>query len=94
MYFSEKIKLGISCVCVVCVEVLWPSQPIWECGQFYLTTLSWGRLSSLCFLIELGFNDTPTIVGNFVSSPREREKRDRRDSREDEREEQERKENE
>ena len=34
----------------------------------------------------LGFNDTSTLVGHFVSSPREREKRDRRDSREDERE--------
>ena len=39
------------------------------------------------FLIELGFNDTSTLVGHFVSSPREREKRDRRDSRRDEREE-------
>ena len=34
----------------------------------------------------MGFNDTSTIVGPFVSSPREREKRDRRDSRGDERE--------
>ena len=33
----------------------------------------------------LGFNDTPTHVGHFVSSPREREKRDRRDSGGDER---------
>ena len=29
-----------------------------------------------CFLIELGFNDMATLVGNFVSSPRESEKRD------------------
>ena len=36
---------------------------------------------------ELGFHDTSTLVGHFVSSPREREKRDRRDSRRDEREE-------
>ena len=35
----------------------------------------------------LGFNDMSTLVGHFVSSPREREKRDRRDSRRDEREE-------
>ena len=27
-------------------------------------------------LIEMGFNDTSTLVGHFVSSPREREKRD------------------
>ena len=41
----------------------------------------------------LGFNDTSTIVGHFVSSPREREKSDRRDSRRDEREIQETKRN-
>ena len=45
-------------------------------------------------LIEMGFNDTSTLVGHFVSSPREREKRDRRDCRGDEREDQGRKENE
>ena len=35
-------------------------------------------------LIVLGFNDTSTLVGHFVLSPRERENRDRRDSRRDE----------
>ena len=45
------------------------------------------------FLIELGFNDTSTLVGHFVSSPREREKKDRRDSKGDEREGQGRKRN-
>ena len=35
----------------------------------------------LCDLIELGFNDTSTLMGHFVSSPRKREKRDRIDSR-------------
>ena len=34
----------------------------------------------------LWFSDMSTVVGHFVSSPREREKRDRRDSRVDERE--------
>ena len=34
----------------------------------------------------LGFNDTSTLVGHFVSSPKEREKRDRRDRSGDERE--------
>ena len=43
--------------------------------------------------IVLGFNDTSTLVGHSVSSPREREKRDRRDSRRDEKEEQGRKRN-
>ena len=37
-------------------------------------------------LIVLGFNNTSTLVGHFVSSPREREKRERRDSSGDERE--------
>ena len=32
----------------------------------------------------LEFNDRSTLVGHFVSSPREREKKDRRDSRRDE----------
>ena len=44
-------------------------------------------------LIVLRFNDTATLVGHFVSSPREREKRYRRDSRRDERNEQGRKRN-
>ena len=39
------------------------------------------KYSSLIIrLIVLGLNDTSTLVGHFVSSPREREKRDRRDS--------------
>ena len=38
--------------------------------------------------IVLEFKDTSTLVGHFVSSPREREKRDRKDSKGDEREEQ------
>ena len=42
-------------------------------------------ISMIGFLIVLGFNDTSTLVGHFVSSPREREKSDRRDSRRDER---------
>ena len=33
-------------------------------------------------LMVLGFNDTSTLVGHFVPSPREREKRDRRDIKE------------
>ena len=49
---------------------------------------------NLIDLIELGFNDTSTLVGHFVSSPGEREKRDRRDSSGDEREGQGREENE
>ena len=34
--------------------------------------------SNMIDLIELGFNDTTTLVGHFVLSAREREKRDRR----------------
>ena len=33
----------------------------------------------------VGFNDTSTLVGKFVWSPREREKRDRRDNGKDKR---------
>ena len=44
-------------------------------------------------LIVLGFNDTSTLVGHFVSSQRDREKRNRRDSRGDEKEGQGRKKN-
>ena len=35
---------------------------------------------SKLFIDCLGFNDMSTLVGHFVSSPREREKRDKRDS--------------
>ena len=46
---------------------------------------------NICFhgqirLIVLGLNDMSTLVGHFVSSPRERENRDRQESRGDERE--------
>ena len=51
------------------------------------------QIAQADLLIVLGFNDTSTLVGHFVSSPREREKNDRRDSRRDEREEQGRKRN-
>ena len=44
------------------------------------------RIIFYLILIVLGFNDTSTLEGHFVSSPREREKRDRRDSRRDKRE--------
>ena len=50
--------------------------------ELNMTLMEWLN----CKLIVLGFNDTSTYVGHFVSSPREREKRDRRDSRRDERE--------
>ena len=52
------------------------------------------KYTFIFLLIELGFNDTSTPVGHFVSSPREREKIDKRDSRGDEREGQGGKENE
>ena len=70
-------------------------------GMFYFfrfftftpVLLSSLSLSFIDWLIVLGFNDTSTLVGHFVSSPREREKKDRRDSRRDEREGQGRKRN-
>ena len=57
-----------------------------QCQKTYLLTCTQ-------WLIVLGFNDTSTLEGHFVSSPREREKRDRRESRGDEREGQGRKRN-
>ena len=50
-------------------------------------------LQSTTYKGLLGFNDTSTLEGHFVSSPREKEKRDRRESRGDEREGQGRKRN-
>ena len=63
-------------------------------GTFFINQIN-ACIFLICpfFLIVLGFNDTSTLVGHFVSSPREREKRDRRDSRRDEREGQGRKRN-
>ena len=77
---------------------------IWKSVQWFLTRrffkfLVKKSIFSSCdldmqwFLIVLGFNDTSTHEGHFVSSPREREKRDRRESRGDEREGQGRKRN-
>ena len=48
----------------------------------------------IVFSFVLGFNDTSTLEGHFVSSPREREKSGRRDSSGDERADQGKKENE
>ena len=55
--------------------------------------LGLGATSKYLILIVLGFNDTSTLEGHFVSSPREREKRDGRESRGHEREGQGRKRN-
>ena len=71
-----------------CVEDSRPSQPfraMLNCSV-YLTKLFLARLG-----LVVGFNDTSTLVGHFVSSPKEREKRIRRDSSRDEEEGQEKK---
>ena len=62
----------------------WGPISLWQCIM-HVIMIDW--------LIVLGFNDTSTLEGHFVSSPREREKRDRRESRGDEREGQGRKRN-
>ena len=51
----------------------------------FITILLWGSSPIQVRLIVLGLNDTSTLEGHFVSSPREREKRDRKESRGDER---------
>ena len=63
----------------------WPS--------FFTRHDPYWNLAEIDWLIVLGFNDTSTLEGHFVSSPREREKRDRTESRGDEREGQGRKRN-
>ena len=57
----------------------------WSCrscglAKYFVVGCFLCKLSSTQ-LIVLGFNDTSTLVGHFVSYPREREKRDRRGSR-------------
>ena len=74
----------------VCVEVLRRSQPN---GVMSSAVSLPNHTFTGQALIVLGFNDTSTLEGHFVSSPREREKRDRRESRGDEREGQGRKRN-
>ena len=63
----------------------------WSNSENLLTVIK--ELAIAWILIVLGFNDTSTLEGHFMSSPREREKRDRRESRGDEREGQGRKRN-
>ena len=55
-------------------------EQVWIVMQEHLINL---KQISLLNLV-LGFNDTLTLVGHFVSSPRDEEKKDRRDSRGDE----------
>ena len=71
IFFSKKIRLDLDI----------SSESFARADNLY-------KMSNLiCLdLIMLGFNDTSTLVGHFVSSPRERKKRDRRDSKGDERE--------
>ena len=47
--------------------------------QIILHQQGLGSQTKALWLIVLGFNDTLTIVGHFVSSPREREKSDRKE---------------
>ena len=64
-----------------------------RCGLKNFKMVPMAAILDIDWLIVLGFNDTSTLEGHFVSSPREREKRDRRDSRGDEKEGQRRKRN-
>ena len=63
-----------------------------ECSSGAIKTASDIQVDGFFFIV-LGFNDTSTLEGHFVSSPREREKRERRERRGDEREGQGRKRN-
>ena len=86
LLFATSKKL-LSCIVFfflffVCSLILLPCTDIGFCKLQILLPFY-----CYCFFFTvLGFNDTSTHVGHFVSSPREREKRDRRDSRRGERE--------
>ena len=62
------------------------------CFISFIKALTWLDVLTR-FLIVLEFNDTSTLVGHFVSSPKKGRKRDRRESKRDEREGQGRKRN-
>ena len=79
LIFSQSDYL----ICIVAIN----SHTGWQTVQIQISWLL-HCLQRQGILIVLGFNNTSTLVGHFVSSPREREKRDRRDRRRDEREEQ------
>ena len=70
-----RMSEGIFSEICVCPKLCFPRFKIALC-----------ECQKVCFprfemvLCVLGFNDTSTIVGHFVSSPRKREKRNRRDS--------------
>ena len=66
------------------------------CGMSLHTDFNKHPSIILIIMFVLGFNDRSTLVGHFMSSPREREKRDTcsRDSRGDERGREEKEENE
>ena len=64
------------------ITIVEPFHHLLQGGQIFFFLVSFAN--NFRILIVLGFNDTSTLEGHFVSSPREREKRDRRDSRGDE----------
>ena len=75
MYFNTNLQNHCFCFFHFSVSLL--SHQIGPCANY--------ADSAQTFFV-LGFNDMSTLVGHFVSSPRERETRDRGDSRGDERE--------
>ena len=70
------------CPCCCLTDVFFMSMLSYWCVWWILS----GTVISIFFLLCWGLNnDTSTLVGHFVSSPREREKKNRRDIRGDER---------
>ena len=71
---------GLSCLLTAAADIMLVGCSSWVS---YLMAAAMGYHTfwlQLWGTFVLGFNDTSTLVGHFVSSPREREKRDRRDS--------------
>ena len=80
MIFSLVAMIGLDkcCITSACLQWLCHSGERIVARGPLVTVKNW--------LIVLAFNHTSTLVGHFVSSPREREKIDRRGSRGDKRE--------
>ena len=90
LYICVYVLLIYVCLCTtipLCVNFLH------ICIRFTHISVNVQLFQRFVPLIVLEFNDTSTLVGHFVSSPREREKRYGRDGRGDEREGQGRKRN-
>ena len=83
-YFAACCRYPSKTICMKC-QILFPGKnknniSICRLLKILPSVLS-VQIMDINWLIVLAFNDTSTLMGHFVSSPREREKRDRREMR-------------